>query len=159
MGVRSRATRLQSQTTDTLSNLEPGGWIEFQDPGFPMVSDDGTLPDDSPLRRYDDYVCRAARNLGRPMDVAVGHHELLRRQGFVNVERKDFKWPSNTWPRHPRHKEVGLWTLANISGNLDSISNALFSYGLGMTQDEIDAFLVGVRRDLKDRRIHAYWPV
>lgn len=93
------------------------------------------------------------------MDVASKHHERLKAAGFVNVERRLFKWPINTWPKDPKHKEVGLWTLANIEGNLEAISMALLTRGLGMTKEEVTVFLVGVRKDLRDRRIHAYWPV
>jgi hypothetical protein len=35
----------------------------------------------------------------------------------------------------------------------------LFIHGLGWKQEELEAFLVDVRRDLKNPKIHAYWPV
>lgn len=31
--------------------------------------------------------------------------------------------------------------------------------GLGWTREEVEVFLVGVRRDLRDMRIHAYIPM
>ncbi|KAH7010598.1 S-adenosyl-L-methionine-dependent methyltransferase [Microdochium trichocladiopsis] len=139
--------------------LEPGGWIELQDPGTPSVSDDGTLKDRSPLWQHDRRFIQSAKNLGRPIHLAADHDERLKDAGFINVERKVFKWPINTWPKNPKHKEVGLWTLANIEGNLETISMALMTRGLGITREEVEAFLVGVRKDLRDRRIHAYWPV
>jgi hypothetical protein len=111
------------------------------------------------LWQYDRRIIQSAKNLGRPIHLAADHEERLWDAGFVNVERKVFKWPIKTLPKDPKHKQVGLWTLANIEGNLETISMALMTRGLGMTREEVEVFLVGVRKDLRDRRIHAYWPV
>jgi hypothetical protein len=53
----------------------------------------------------------------------------------------------------------GIWTEQNICNGLYGLSVALFTRGLGWTAEETEVFLVNVRKDLKDRRIHAYWPM
>jgi hypothetical protein len=53
----------------------------------------------------------------------------------------------------------GIWTEQNICNGLYGLSVALFTRGLGWTAQETEVFLVNVRKDLKDRRIHAYWPM
>jgi hypothetical protein len=35
----------------------------------------------------------------------------------------------------------------------------LFTNVLGWSAADVEAFLVGVRKDLRNRNIHAYWPV
>ncbi len=45
----------------------------------------------------------------------------------------------------------------NIAPGLEGLSMAIFTRALGWTQQETEVFLVDVRKDLKDTRIHAYW--
>ncbi|KAJ4182283.1 hypothetical protein NW767_013864 [Fusarium falciforme] len=146
-------------TRKCFENLEPGGWLEVIDPTFPAKSDDGTLKPTSPLNRWDELTSKGAANLGRPFDEGVNHEKRLKEQGFVNVTRKTFKWPINTWPRDPKYKEIGLWTLANIERNLEAISTILLAHGLGMSRDEILGFLSEVRAEMRNPRVHAYWEV
>jgi hypothetical protein len=37
------------------------------------------------------------------------------------------------------------------------ISMALFTRGLGWSVEELEVFLVDVRREMKSTKIHAYW--
>ncbi|KAF5695369.1 methyltransferase [Fusarium denticulatum] len=143
----------------TCSNLEPGGWLEVIDPVFPAKSEDGTLKPDSPLHRWDELTAKGALALGRPFDEGVNHEKRLKEAGFVNVTRKAFKWPTNTWPRDPKFKEIGLWTLANIERNLETISSFLLKQGLGMSQEEIVVFIAEVRAEMRNLKVHAYWEV
>jgi hypothetical protein len=140
-------------------NLEPGGWVEVIDPVFPAKSEDGTLKPDSPLHRWDELTAKGALALGRPFDEGVNHEERLKEAGFVNVTRKAFKWPTNTWPKDPKFKEIGLWTLANIERNLETISSFLLRQGLGMSQEEILVFIAEVRAEMRNLKVHAYWEV
>ncbi len=54
---------------------------------------------------------------------------------------------------------IGLWNYENLSSNLSGISAALFTRGLGWSPEELETFLVDVRKDMKNSRIHAYWPM
>jgi hypothetical protein len=54
---------------------------------------------------------------------------------------------------------LGLWSYENVSCNLTGINLILFIRGLGWKQEELEEFLVDVKRDLKNPKIHAYWPV
>ncbi|KAH6884923.1 S-adenosyl-L-methionine-dependent methyltransferase [Thelonectria olida] len=146
-------------TTQCWDFLEPGGWVEVIDPTFPAKSDDGTLKADSPLNKWDELTIKGAAKLGRSFDEGLNHEGRLRAQGFVNVHRKVFKWPINTWPKDPKYKEIGLWTLANIEGNLEAISTILLAHGLGMSQEEILDFLTEVRAEMRNPKVHAYWEV
>lgn len=46
-----------------------------------------------------------------------------------------------------------------MSGNILGISLAFFTRGLGWTVEELEVFLVKVRKDMKNSQIHAYWPM
>lgn len=129
------------------------------DIGFPIQSDDGTLNDDQAIVQWINRIVEASRKMGRDLTDAAHHDRRLTKAGFVNVERRIFKWPTNTWPRLKKHKEVGRWTLANIDGGLEGLSMALMTRGGGMAREEVLASLPDVRRDLRDPRIHGYWPM
>jgi len=138
-------------------NLNPGGWLEMADIVFPVACDDDSLPADSPFRQWSDFMLQASHNLKRPLDSAKSYASQLAEAGFVNVVEKKFKWPQNPWPRDPRFKEMGMWTLENIAGGLQGLSMALFTRGLGWSADELEVFLAGVRKDMRDRKIHVYY--
>ncbi|KAK5108218.1 hypothetical protein LTR62_008674 [Meristemomyces frigidus] len=141
-------------------NLEPGGWLELQDYGLPVKSADNThLGTD--LHRWGELLCHAARNLGRPMgsDASENYETWMRAAGFVDIEQRMFMWPSNSWPRDPYMKELGRWNQVNILEGLEGFCLALLTRGLGWTKMEVDVFVARVGRDLKDRRIHAYFPM
>lgn len=140
-------------------NLEPGGYLEMQDMGLPARSDDGTLAPDSHLARWCDLCLEAGRNRDRPIFPVTEYKTYLREAGFEAVVEVQKKWPINMWPRDPRFKELGAWAYANIAGGLEGLSLAHFTRGLGWTSDRTLEFCEQVRGDLRDPKIHAYWPM
>lgn len=138
-------------------NLTPGGWVELLDPIYPMCSDDGTLTPDSAVYRWSALMAEASDKLGSRLDSGLGYRQQLLDAGFTNVVQRVFKWPMNTWPKDPRHKELGAWGLENIMQGLQALSLALFTRALGWKPDELELFLVDVRKDLRNRNIHGYW--
>ena len=54
---------------------------------------------------------------------------------------------------------VGMWSEHNFCGGMYGLSVALFTRALGWTAEQLEVFLVGVRKDLRNRQIHAYWPM
>lgn len=67
--------------------------------------------------------------------------------------------PSNGWPRDDYMKELGHWNMVNIIEGLEGFCLQLLSRGLGWERQEIDIFIAKVTTDIKDRRIHAYYPM
>ncbi|OAL30015.1 hypothetical protein AYO22_01921 [Fonsecaea multimorphosa] len=140
-------------------NLTPGGWLELQDCIFPLGTDDGTFHEGQAIYEWSNLLLEASEKLGRSLGAAIRHRDHMIAAGFTNVSVRHFKWPSNHWPKDPKHKIVGLWTLANIGDGLDGLSMALLSRGHGWTREQVLGYLPAVRRDLQDKRIHAYWPM
>jgi hypothetical protein len=54
---------------------------------------------------------------------------------------------------------AGIWTLENISSGLHGLSSAVFTRVLGWSAEELEVLLSQVRNDIKDTKIHAYWPM
>jgi hypothetical protein len=55
-------------------------------------------------------------------------------------------------------KTTGLWQRENSFLGLET-SLAIFTRALGWSKEEVDVFLIGVRDNIKDTKIHAYWPL
>ncbi|OHW94774.1 methyltransferase domain-containing protein [Colletotrichum incanum] len=139
-------------------NMKPGGWIEVTD-GATATSDDGTLKEDSALYQWNQFLSKGTEALGTPFGSAPKYKEWLQGAGFINVKEVIFKWPTNPWAKHPRHKELGTWNYENIMMGLEGLCIGVFTRVLGWPKEKVDDFLAEVRNDLKNREIHAYWPI
>ena len=139
-------------------NLNPGGYIELCDPTNPAVSDDGTLAEDSDLAKWGNYMLEASEKMGAPLDSANRYKQQLIDAGFTNVVQEDYKWPINAWPKDRKWKTVGAWSGENILSGLEALSLVLFTKVLGWSVESTTVFCAGVRKDLMNKNIHAYWP-
>ncbi|CAJ0554526.1 Ff.00g130390.m01.CDS01 [Fusarium sp. VM40] len=74
------------------------------------------------------------------MDSALKYKEQLEEAGFVDINIAKRKWPTNHWPKDPKHKQIGRG-------------------GLGWSKEEVGGFLTDVREDMKNANIHSYWPM
>ncbi|KAL1880551.1 hypothetical protein VTK73DRAFT_5564 [Phialemonium thermophilum] len=140
-------------------NLNPGGYLELADVGPMYVSDDGTLTEDHAVWKWRSLLVEAAKALGRPFTDPKTYKGLLEEVGFVDVHETLHRWPVNTWPQDKKLKEIGAWNYENIMIGMEGFSLAFLSRGLGWSREEIDTFLVDVRKCLRDRRIHTYVPL
>lgn len=142
------------------SALEPGGYLEMSDGIVPPASDDGTLAAKSCLVRLSNLSAEAAARLGRPIDLAPQYAAMFEAAGFVDVTVRRFKWPSNVWPRYRKHKELGRWNFASMSGGgLNGLTMAHLTRVLGMSREEAEALCAGAMGEMSNVRIHAYLTV
>ncbi|KAL5604910.1 hypothetical protein BROUX41_001760 [Berkeleyomyces rouxiae] len=137
-------------------NLSPGGWFEIQEIQHQAFCDDGTLSPSSPLAFWCRELQEASECLDRQIVIAPYLRQWYEEIGFVDVQEVVYKIPLNTWPRDPKHKAIGSkWERVLLDG-LSGFSLALFNRHFARSREEIEASLVGVRRDISDPRIHAY---
>lgn len=136
--------------------LEPGGYMESQEFYPTVYCDDGSLPPDWIFQQWTRHIDDASMSLGRPLRIANKLKRWYEEAGFVDVEERVFKVPVNPWPEDKRQKEIGRWSEANILDGIQGFSLAWFSRVLGWSKAEIEVFLVGVRRAVSQRDVHAY---
>lgn len=55
--------------------------------------------------------------------------------------------------------KVGMLYHENVTRSLYGLSVALFTRGLGWTLAELELFLVDVRKEMSDTKIHAWVPM
>jgi len=129
------------------------------DLAFPGETDDDSFPPGSALRRWSELIVEAAQNLGRPVNSMYKYHQQLVEAGYTNIVETKYKWPGNRWPKNPKLKELGMYTHSMLGDSLTGLSQALFTRGLGWTMEELEVFLVDVRKEMKDTKIHCYYNV
>ncbi|EXF84134.1 methyltransferase [Colletotrichum fioriniae PJ7] len=138
-------------------HLEPGGYFEVQDLELPSYCDDGSVPPDAALYRWQHALVDASNEVGRPINYAVDCLDDLHNVGFVEIHHRIYKWPFNNWPDDAKLKEAGRWNCANLDMGLEAFSLGLLTRVKGWTRDAVEELCAEVKKEVKDTRLHAYW--
>ncbi|KAF9878365.1 methyltransferase domain-containing protein [Colletotrichum karsti] len=85
--------------------------------------------------------------------------DLLVNAGFEEVVEVKRIWPMNGWTKNEKLRELGSWSQACSLKGCEASALALFTNVLGWTREEVLVFCSGVRRDLNNTGIHAYWNI
>ena len=150
MSVEER--RLFRQSYDA---LKPGAWFEVKEIALPIRCLDKSLPE-TDLAYWGDRMMEASRRNNTAFDNPYEYRHWMEEAGFVNVEEQKYPLPLNPWPKNPKQKELGHWQMANLWEGIEGFSLILFTEVLGWTRIELEDLLANVRRDIPDRRIHAF---
>lgn len=138
-------------------NLKPGGWFEMCEMAFPLCNDDGTASPDDPIHQWSKFMVDASFRNNQQLVNPHHYAQWMREAGFVNVQRAEFIWPINRWPRDKKLKMLGMWNQANMLDGLEGFTMGLFTRALGWRSEEVQAFLAGVRKDINNMRKHNYF--
>ncbi|KAH7137874.1 S-adenosyl-L-methionine-dependent methyltransferase [Dactylonectria macrodidyma] len=114
--------------------LAPGGYVELQEIDVIMKSDDGTLTEDHTLGKWTKLLEEAAAKLGRPYEQTDKFKEIMAEVGFTDIVETRFKWPTNSWAKDKKYKELGLWSNENMNLALESLTMAPFTRGHGWSR-------------------------
>lgn len=123
-----------------------------------IVSDDGTLPENSALQRWSKSISEAADAFGTSLNSTIQIKEMMEQAGFADVEEHVVKLPIGPWPKNKQLKTVGAFELVNMVDGIEGLTMRLFSKALGMPVDEIQVLLMNVRKEAKNSKIHSYYP-
>ena len=127
----------------------------MQDPQMP-ISCISNLTGRRPLDEWAAEVCRAAEQLGRPLTNSKYYGRWMREAGFVDVVERHFYWPLNTRLPFKRQRLIGMWARQNLLDGVEAMSMALLTRGLKWTRTRAEAFLAGVRDELRNGTTHCY---
>lgn len=146
-------------TADLLSSdLEPGGSLELHETDIYTQSDDGSLKPEHAVYKWAQFLMESSTKLGAAWIDPPKLKDLMIEAGFEGVSMSTYKWPTNTWPKDKKFKELGMWNHENFMQGVEGMSIAPFTRALNWTPEEVAVFLIDVRKDGKDHSIHAYWP-
>lgn len=131
--------------------------MEMQDVDYPPYSDDGTLSPDTDFYKWSQLLIMAFKAAGTDLTVASNYKKWMIDAGFEDVTEVIHRWPQNPWPTDRHQRELGRWTLASVLDGIQGFSLASMTRYLGMTREQIEVLLMGVRKDMVNRNIRAYW--
>lgn len=146
-------------------HLKPGAYMECHELDPKPKCDDDTMPPENrdggysafAMHDWVDLNVRSGRDADPPRQFRIAHRisQWMKDIGFVDVEQRLSKIPTNTWPEDEKLRTIGAWSESNW---LDALSG--WSYkpflALGWSKPEIEVFLVDVRKSIQDRSVHAY---
>ena len=110
------------------------------------------------MEKFLQFVKEGLAVFGVDLLAVTANAQRLRDAGFVNVEEKVFKIPLGIWPKNKTMKLIGLYLRTVIYDGLQGLSLGPFIKGLKWTPEEVEVFLVGVRKSLMDASTHSYLP-
>jgi hypothetical protein len=68
-----------------------------------------------------DEVSAATKNIGVDLRKAIDFGPMIEKQGFVNCQLIQKRWPIGEWPTEEKEKQLGAWyDTLNVSPHLDS---------------------------------------
>lgn len=137
----------------------PGGYFELQENDGRFTSDDGTLTPEKALSKFSILVNEACAKFGRTLVECPDMKDMMIEAGFEDVTLKEMKWPSNPWPKDPHYKKIGEWNYHNFYEAAEALAMAPLTRGHGWTAEEVQVFLVDVRKNFRDPNIHSYLPM
>lgn len=137
------------------NNLNHGGWAEFQETIIYFQSTDGSV-EGTALQRWNTLLLEGIQKMGRSATEALRCKSWMAEAGFVNVGEKKFAVPMNPWAKGRDQKTVGAMQMANNLEGVDGITMTVFTRSLGWAPADVEQLLADVKRDMKDRNIHAY---
>ncbi|KAK4543141.1 hypothetical protein LTR36_005919 [Oleoguttula mirabilis] len=140
-------------------NLEPGGWVEFQEYHMPVTADDGTMANGPAFQLWNDSLKAATTKVGIHLDAILNVPPTLKQRGFVNLGTAGTKWPIGPWPKGKREKKIGELTEKDLSSAIEGSSLRLFTKVLGWSMEEVQKLVKEVERDIAARRMHSYIPI
>lgn len=142
--------------SEAFKSMEPGAWIEYQDPSIAQIGSMDDNIDGTSFQRWGQaLIAGSAIALGRDVEVAPRYRQWLREAGFVDVEERRVLWPAGPWSDNPMLKLAGAYMRRNLSdGAFLATWKALRASGL--TEDEAQGVIDGAKREIKDDKNRFY---
>lgn len=133
------------------------GFIEQVEIDLQPRCDDGTLPEQSYLVQWYQYLADATNRSNRPIAYQHNTRQMLQQAGFIDIQETMIRAPYTTWPSDPHQKEISKWYNMGISDGLEALSLAAFTrLNHWSTQEHIYPLIEQVRREISTRKYHAY---
>lgn len=134
--------------------------MENQEFDLVFGCDDNSLPAESSMQKWINLWNEGIANFGLTGRCdAAQMKSQMEAVGFINVSSRFIRSPIGTWPRDSRMRQAGLFSVVGLLDGLSGLSQRVFTNGLGWSIEEMEVLLMQVRVDLRNRKIHSYWPL
>ncbi|KAI9838376.1 MAG: hypothetical protein M1819_005644 [Sarea resinae] len=135
-------------------NLNPDGWVEFQDFDLEVFSEDGSIPADNKVVEFYRLLLEACDKINRTASPGRHIKKWVEDAGFQNVQERVYKVPLGPWPKDPELKQIGSLNMLQFLDGLEAFSSATFTHVLGWSIEEVQVFLAQVRKDARQKGVH-----
>jgi hypothetical protein len=144
--------------TDESRHLKPEhGYIEQVEVDLQPRCDDGTLPANSALVAWYNYLIDATARANRPIAYQHNTKEMLQTAGFIDIREEVVRAPLNTWPTDKHQKLLGRWFNIGLIDGLEALSLAPFTrVNNWKAEEHVRPLLQDVSKEIASTRIHAY---
>lgn len=135
--------------------------MEMQEVHHSPMSASNTLTPDHPVAQYWSLISEGLGNLGVDFQIAAGGRlaDMMRECGFVNVTERVLHIPLGTWPKNKVLKTAGLYWRTILLDGIQAIALGPLTRGCGWTREQVEVFLVQVRRSYHDNSCLLYMPL
>jgi hypothetical protein len=127
---------------------------------YPISSNSRMAPD-HPVAQYWGLISEGLATLG--VDFQAAHNSKLankmRDAGFINVTERVLQVPLGTWPKNKVLKTVGLYWRTILLDGIQAIALGPLTRGCKWTPEEVEVFLVQVRKAYFDNTCLLYMPL
>lgn len=137
-------------------HVKPGGYFESHESAVWARSDDGSLKEDSALMEWQQAVNFAGEKSGRELNIYHKLKDWMIAAGFEDVNLSIYALPFSPWPRDPHLKALGKYQAVQLQQAIDSYSLRLYTQVLGWSSDVATIHNAVVKRELRDKKLHAY---
>lgn len=118
---------------------------------------DNSLPENSQILELYNVLAEYGSKIGIDLAVAQKFKGMIEAAGFEDVQEKVFDLPLGDWPEGRRMKEVGIFQRFQMVEGIHGIASGLLTRVGGWNVERVEAFLAGVRREMKDRSVHSLY--
>ncbi|QQK47216.1 UMTA methyltransferase family protein [Penicillium digitatum] len=137
-------------------HVKPGGYFESHESAVWARSDDGSLKQGSALMEWQKAINFAGDKSGRELNIYHKLKDWMLAAGFEDVSLTVYTLPFSPWPRDPHLKALGKYQAVQLQQAIDSYSLRLYTQVLGWGSDVAKIHNAMVKRELRDKRLHAY---
>lgn len=143
-------------TTLAHRSLKPGGWIELQELCAEVLCDDGTMPDNDPVKYMYELGQQAFAKFGMNVTLPKDLEPMLRRAGYENIHCVIKKVPIGPWARDKTLRVIGMYQKMAVQDLMPALPGRPFK-ALGMSQAQSQVTLAHARNGLADMSVHRYF--
>ncbi|CAM1503307.1 Fc.00g080830.m01.CDS01 [Cosmosporella sp. VM-42] len=144
------------------AHMKPGAWVELQDVDGDVHTDDDSVPEDWPIKRFTEFLLQAFAQFGTNAHAAMFGRQYLEEAGFVNIQHNYIKLPPS-WPLRDFWIADGI-RLMRLVGmyyrtaceEFFPVVGAIHFPMLGWQTTEMEVFFMQCRVAMRDPEVHAY---
>ena len=119
------------------------------------------MPPNHPIAQYWALITEGLGNLGVNFSAAANGNlaNMMRDCGFTNVTERVLQIPVGTWPKNKVLKTVGLYWRTILIDGIQAIALGPLTRGCGWSREQVELFLIEVRKAYFDNTVLAYMPL